>query len=203
MESHKHAGDIPPPHFYSEIVQEAYEMKSHNHFYSKEFVFKLISTTLFTMALVACGGGDEPENNTGGNGPVNGGSKTELEGTWKNCFSGRASSASTAYTFSGSSFSLIKERYTDSNCSDKDITMLSVTGIFEIKSSITTDSGASAKEIDFHHLTGYEFNQQPKFYNIFLMDNDNLYWGDGLTGDTASVDQRPTDISYTLPYVSE
>jgi len=177
-------------------------MKLHNSFYSKGSVLTLLITTLLTMTLVACGGGDPvPDNNTGGGRAEGDDIKTGLEGTWKNCFSGRTSSSSTTYIFSGSSFSQIKERYTDSNCSDKDITMLSVTGTFEIKKSMTIDSGTSVKEIDFHHLTGYEFNQQPRFYNIFLIDKDNLYWGDGLTGDTTSVDQRPTGISDALPYI--
>ncbi len=154
---------------------------------------------------------------------VSNGTATELEGSWVdvcveiypayevNGTITPGSYESGITTFSGNTFTYSGADYSDSECTIVEETYIN-TGTFIIGDSMTTSSGLSAKNIDIAIVTMDGRNVSYKFYDIFKIDGDRLYFGDQGSYDEneddweysgLTVEKRPIDLDFSFYSIRE
>ncbi len=135
----------------------------------------VITSLVIVMLISGCGSDDDTNVSM---------TITELEGKWsQQCIDLMVgTSLKPSVTFSGSTYTALDINYSDSQCITANFTG-TASGTFEIGNTITTSSGLSAKNIDFHQLKENGLDVNRNIFSIFQKDNETLYLGDNNSAD--------------------
>jgi hypothetical protein len=143
---------------------------------------------------------------------------TVLEGTWAGACSDFFDGNFTGKWqwvehYTGDNYQAFYSVYDATDCDGMYAVQKEMLGTFVIGNSMMTNSGVTAYSIDLainqesvdEQITGidissYGFNAGQHWYDIFYLDGNTVYYGDFNTGNSSSVDERPTDIDFTAAY---
>lgn len=159
---------------------------------------KGLTALILSSAFIVTGCGDNDLD----------GSKTRqnnIIGTWATpCQSYTDSSWKTTYDFLQTTFTIIYESYDDPSCETATYTS-TASGDYIVGSTVTTNSGTEAKEIDIHYTAYDDYEADYMVYDIFTTENDSvLYFGSyDSDNDGTSEDKRFTDINYYSHYTRQ
>ena len=116
----------------------------------------------------------------------------DLQGLWLICANSIAPTPGIELVFENNTWVTYNMEFEDSNCLTSLSSQLAGQGAFSLGSSIITNSGVTATELNIVHGDGTEW------FDLIYIDQNQLYLGDYNTGDGTSPDTRPTDIDFTI-----
>ena len=136
---------------------------------------------LLVVLIVAGCGSDSGSNNN----PA----LQELQGRWTECVSGGPTFGE-ELVFRGDNWTSYIVDYADSNCVTPTNINQVAQGTISLGDTVTTSSGVTARKIDINQ-------SDVTFFNIYYIDQNQLYLGDRQTGDRSSDASRPTEIDFS------
>lgn len=157
------------------------------------FTSKLIVIISIIIAINGCAN----DGNDTNYGPA-----TELQGRWINCFN-PTSGSGVEIVFQGARWSAYSGVYSDSNCANRISFVLIEQGRFLIGDDILTENSVTAREIDVIAEFGV-IESYRTYFDIYHIEQDQLYLGKNVVGDFMLEANRPTNIddSYSLENVN-
>ena len=117
----------------------------------------------------------------------------EFQGQWGVCFSG-TSTYSEEIVFRGDEWASYFVDYADSDCVTPTNISQTGQGTIDLGDKVTTSSGVIARKIDIVRET------DATYFNIYYINQNQMYLGDSQTGDTTSDENRPTEINFDFSY---
>jgi len=149
-----------------------------------------ITVIILSVFLCACGSDSSEKEDT-----------TGLNGKWvSNCFEADSNIYHIkAYTFSGDSWSGVLDTYSDLSCTNPITPTSSAGGKFNLGNSVITETGVTAKELNFtiQIIDGIDYGPEGAVEGLDLIkiETNNLYFGDSL-----STVQRTTKLNFDAVY---
>lgn len=144
---------------------------------------------LIVMVQTGCSSGG---SSGGGSSASCNGAVTELEGGWEFCNTSTGDYSS--YTFMNNCVTVHIQDYSNNDCTGTLSFDESETYTFDLGSTVITDGGQMAREIDVHYIGGTQ-------YDIYMIDADTFYRGlPTATNNMSSPATRPTALNFSVPY---
>jgi len=142
------------------------------------------------------GSSDTPPTGGGGSGsdvspqkPID---LTNLEGAWSLC---DGAGFAVEFEFNVVNYAIYYVAYAESNCLNRVDAQMVDQGNYIIGGSIATASGVTVDQIDRISLSA------APHYDLYYIDQGQLYFGDYTTGDGTTAETRPTEIDLSQPFV--
>lgn len=184
-------------------------------------LFLVLCTLVLSFAFIGCsnsnsaGSGSNDQATTrsdfdDNNGPNSSTNASGLDGKWTACdvFSENGQDFADYYevNFDGNTFTNIVRYYDgQTTCTGTPVYTQTGSGTLVFGDDIMTNSGVTATEIDvdgaYSDSDGDSF--ELIYYDIYYIDNDQLYLGSEDSGEGDTPENRPTDIDFSTFYTSQ